>query len=101
MSDMNQLIREDARLIVLKALAEQPDERLNSSVLGQCLEAFGGITKSRDWLHSEMDWLADIGAITQTTVNSVRIAQLTEKGASHVERRIIIEGIKRPSRAGA
>ena len=101
MSDMDQLIREDARLIILKALRDQTDERLNSSLLLEIIETFGGIRKTRDWLHGELDWLAEMGAIKLTSAGSIKIATLTEKGAHHLERRFMIEGIKRPSRPGA
>lgn len=101
MSDMDRLIREDARLIVLKALREQTDEQLNSSMLLDIIETFGGIRKTREWLHGELDWLAEMGAIRLTSAGSIKIAALTEKGAHHLERRIIIEGVKRPSRPGA
>ena len=101
MSDMDQLIREDARLIILKALRDQTDERLNSSLLLEIIETYGGIRKTREWMHGELDWLAEMGAIKLTTAGSVKIATLSEKGAHHLERRIIIEGIKRPSRPGA
>ena len=101
MSDMDQLIREDARLIILKALRDQTDERLNSSLLLEIIETFGGIRKTREWLHGELDWLAEMGAVKLTSAGSIKIATLTEKGAHHLERRIMIEGIKRPSRPGA
>jgi hypothetical protein len=101
MTDMDQIIREDARLIVLKALSEQTDERLNSSVLLEIIETYGWIRKTREWLHGELDWLAEMGAVKLTSAGSVKIATLTEKGAHHLERRIVIEGVKRPSRPGA
>ena len=67
MSGMDQIIREDARLIVLKALSEQTDERLNSSVLLEIIETYGGIRKTREWLHGELDWLAEMGAVKLTS----------------------------------
>ena len=39
--DMQTLIREDARLVMLKALAEQVDESLNSGILVEHLRMFG------------------------------------------------------------
>jgi Fe2+ or Zn2+ uptake regulation protein len=96
MKTMDQIIREDARLTILKALEQQPDGRLNSELLRQTLEAFG-INKTRDWVHEELRWLEDLGAIKQTAAGSVRIAEILAKGRDHVERRIVIEGIKRPS----
>jgi hypothetical protein len=98
--DMDTLIHEDARLIVLKSLHEQVDETLNSTVLLELVRTFGGIRKDRNWLHDELAWLKEMGAITLVTAGSVQIATLTEKGARHVLREIAISGIKRPSRPG-
>lgn len=96
MSTMDRIIRAEARLVILKALDEQSDRRLSSSLLVETLRTFG-ITKSRDWVHDEMRWLADIGAITVQDAGTVRIGELTAKGADHVARTIVIEGVKRPS----
>lgn len=93
---MDRIIREDARLIILRALDDQPDARLNSDLLRETLVTFG-ITRSRDWVHDEMRALAELGAVTVTEIGTVRVATLTAKGRDHVERRIVIESIKRPS----
>ncbi len=96
MSIMERIVREEARLIVLRELDAQADGRLNSALLQRVLEGYG-ITKSRDWLHEELRFLADIGAIHITEISTVRIAEITSKGRDHVERRILLEGVKRPS----
>lgn len=96
MNAMQTVIREHARLIILRALDDQPDRRLNSALLAQVLEGFG-IAKSRDWVHEELRWLEDIGAVVLTSAGSVRIAELTTKGADHVRRHFVIEGVQRPS----
>lgn len=96
MSTMDRIIREDARLIVLRALNEQPDGRLNSDLLRETLITFG-ITKSRDWVHDELRHLEELGAIRVHEIGSVRVAAITGKGGDHVARRIVIEGVKRPS----
>ena len=98
--DMAQRIREDARLIILKELSKQVDERLHSGQLAAAIFAYGGIDRSREWVHGELDWLAEIGAVTLAKPGSVVIATLTEKGARHLRRAIAIEGIARPSRGG-
>lgn len=41
MTDMQTLIREQARLIILKALVQQVDETLNSDLMIPELRAFG------------------------------------------------------------
>ncbi len=90
-------LRAEARLILLRALEEQPDGRLNSELLRLALESYG-ITKSRDWVHEELNWLAEMGAVTIVVAGTVRVASLTAKGSDHVLRRVVIEGVKRPSR---
>jgi hypothetical protein len=96
---MDKIIRQEARLVILRELEEQPDGRLNSELLRLRLETFG-ITKSRDWVHDELNWLADMAAISVVTAGTVRVAAITAKGSDHVQRRIVIEGVKRPSREG-
>lgn len=93
---MDRIIREDARLIILKALESQPDGRLNSDLLRETLVTFG-ISKSRDWVHEELRHLAELGAVKVHSIGTVRVAEITTKGADHVARRIVIEGVKRPS----
>lgn len=97
--DLAQLIREQSRLIVLKALADQVAETLNSDFLLLELQRFG-IRKDRDWLHDELRWLADMGAIMVVPAGSLLVATLTAKGARHLSREIAIEGVQRPSRPG-
>lgn len=93
---LDRIIRSEARLIVLKALAAQVDGRLNSELLRQELETFG-INRTRAWVHEEMNYLRDVGAVTLVDAGTVRVASLLPKGLDHVERRIAIEGVKRPS----
>lgn len=95
----NDQVRPDARLIILKALAAQTDERLHSGFIAEELLRFG-IDRPRAWIHGELDWLEEMGAITQIKPGSVVVATLTEKGARHLRRAIVIEGVKRPSRPG-
>jgi hypothetical protein len=93
---MDQIIREEARLIILKALADQPDGRLNSELLRLTLETFG-ITKTREWVQAEIRHIEQAGAVTVVAAGTVLVAQLTTRGADHVGRRAYIDGVKRPS----
>ncbi len=97
--DMDQLIREQARLIILKALAAQVNDTLNSDLLGHELRPFG-ITRPREWVHGEITWLREMGAVTVLNAGSIMVATLTDKGWRHLSREIAIEGIQRPSRDG-
>lgn len=98
MSDtpMASIVRQEARLIVLRTLADDPAGSSNSSVLQTALEAWG-IAKSRDWVHAEIRWLEDVGAVRAETMGSVLLVTLTQRGLDHVERRATIDGVKRPS----
>lgn len=95
----NTQVRPDARLIILKALAAQTDERLHSGFILEELLRFG-IDRPREWVHGELDWLHQMGAVTLIKPGSVVVATLTEKGHRHLRRAVEIEGIKRPSRPG-
>jgi hypothetical protein len=90
------IIREHARLIILRELHQQSNYSSNDSMLQQVLESFG-IAKSRDWIRGELDWLVDMGAVTKINAGSAVIVTLAPKGVEHVERRLLIEGVKRPS----
>lgn len=97
---MDRIIREEARLIILRALHEQSDATLNSELLRLNLEQYG-ISRTRAWVHGELDYLAELAAVTITEAGTVKVAQLTDKGLRHVERKLTIEGVKRPSLPGA
>lgn len=96
---IDRLIREEARLIVLKALAEQADETLNSNLLVGVLSTYG-INRERPWLHGELAYLAEMGAVRLVDAGTVKIATLTDLGHRHLKRHHVIEGVKRPSRPG-
>lgn len=87
---------QDGRLVILKELAMQVDGRLNEVSLQRVLETFA-ITRSRDWVRTQMRKLAELEAVRVTEAGTVMIAQLTTLGRNHVERREIVEGVTRPS----
>ncbi|WP_029006473.1 MULTISPECIES: hypothetical protein [Azorhizobium] len=97
---MERLIREEARLILLRALAGEVNETLNSSLLTEQLRTFG-IKRERAWVHGELAYLAEMGAVTLVEAGSVKVASLTGLGRRHLDREAVIEGVKRPSRPEA
>jgi len=94
---LSEIMEREARLVVLRMLAEQSDRRLNSSLLRDELAERWAINRTRDWLHTQLRFLADVGAIHLTEAGSVLIAEITLRGLDHVERRIALDGVKRPS----
>lgn len=90
---------ESARLTILRALSDQHDFRLNDSILLSVLRDFG-FSKGRDYLRTQLRFLSDeVGAIRLSEMAAVMIAEVTEAGLDHVERRRILSGVQRPGPA--
>lgn len=89
-------VAEDGRLVILKELAQQADGRLNEVSIQRVLDAFA-ITRSREWVRTQLRKMAELEAIRLSEAGTVMIAQIRTLGRNHLERREIIEGITRPS----
>ncbi len=96
MNDFDEFLTQDARLTILKALAQEANATMNETILTKVLETFGH-TRSRDWVRTQIQKLAELGAVRTVQAGTVVIATLTQSGLDHVERRSIIAGIARPS----
>ncbi|PHQ63545.1 MAG: hypothetical protein COC10_05605 [Sphingobium sp.] len=92
----NDKVTEDGRLVILKELAMQVDGRMNEVSLMRVLDAFA-IRRSRDWVRTQLRKMAELEAVRITEAGTVMIAQITQLGRNHVERREVIEGVTRPS----
>ena len=86
-----------ARLTILRALANETDYRLNDTLLTRTLEAFA-IKRGRGYLRNQLRWLEqEAGAVKLHEVGTVMVAELTEPGLDHVERRLVLDGVLKPS----
>lgn len=93
------LLAEDRRLVILRALAEDHDYTLNDSTVKRVLEHFGhGV--SRDMVRADLQWLADQRLLRLERIAAERgelwVAKLTEDGAD-VARGRPHPGVARPS----
>lgn len=95
---MEDIIREEARLVILRLLHDETDGRLNSSLLQSILEAQYGINRPRHWVHGQIRYLEELGAVKVAEAHSILVSEITRLGADHVERRTVLEGVKRPAR---
>lgn len=95
-SDFARKVDEDARLVILRALDAMPSGMLHDNLLADALERLGHV-RSRDWLRTQINKLADLGAVEASPRGSVILVKITLAGIDHVERRTLIEGIRRPS----
>ncbi|MER9623247.1 hypothetical protein NKI98_17695 [Mesorhizobium sp. M0222] len=96
MTDFDNYLTADARLVILRELNHQTDGRLNEVMLTKALDGFGH-NRSREWVRTQLRKLAELGAVKVTEVGTVMVAAVTRSGVDHVERRSIIEGVARPS----
>lgn len=98
--DYAKKLREDGRLIILKALAEQVNDTLASNVLQDTVLPVFGIRQDRAWVHLQLDYLENLGAIAVVNAGTVKVATLTAIGQKHLDRLIAVEGVTRPSLIG-
>ena len=98
--DYQKKIREDARLIILRALAEQTNDTLASNIIQDTVLPVFGIRQDRAWVHRQIDFLENLGAVAVVSAGSVKVATLSLLGKRHVLREIALEDVTRPSMAG-
>lgn len=98
--DYTKKIRDDARLIVLRALSEQTNDTLASNIIQDAVLPVFGIRQDRPWVHLQLDYLANLGAISLINAGTVKVATLTKLGKRHLDRDIALEDVTRPSLAG-
>ena len=90
-----QVLTEDARLVILKALQAQTDGRLNEVILERELDRFGH-RRSRAWIRTQILALEGVGAVTKVEHGSVMVASITRLGLAHCERREVVDWVARP-----
>ena len=87
-------VRAERRLVILRLLNELATYTAN--ILASGLSHYG-VPASRDQVHTELDWLAEQGLVTQEDLGiGVRTATLTARGAEVALGRAIVSGVKRP-----
>lgn len=91
-----QVLIEDARLVILKALEAQTDGRLNEVILERELDRFGH-RRSRQWVRTQILKLEELGVVTKVEAGTVMVASITRLGIAHCERREVVDGVARPS----
>lgn len=96
MNSFARLVTEDRRLVILRFLHEDPDYKLNTSVLRMALDAVGH-SASRDQVETDVAWLAETGLVEVETVGNVCVVRLTARGADVATGRAVVPGVKRPS----
>jgi len=93
--DLAEQIAKEARLYILRELAEQTNGRLSASLLKRVLDAHE-IHRDRDWIETQLEKLEALGAISIIHAGTMPIAVIERVGLDHLEQRAVISGIARP-----
>ncbi len=95
MGSYKQLIAENRRLVILKALEQDPGYSHNEEVLRGVLK-MAGHTISRDTLRMELSWLAEQDLVRADYVEDILTARLTVRGQDVANGSAQVPGVKRP-----
>lgn len=89
--------RREARLIILRFLAEEANRKMTSAALTLKMNEMFLMDRDRAWVEQELDFLAEMGAIRLVPAGTVRIAILLAHGARHLSQAITIPNVMRPT----
>ncbi|HBG06313.1 MAG: hypothetical protein A2075_12145 [Geobacteraceae bacterium GWC2_58_44] len=90
------LLTEDERLVILRALEKDLGYSHNESILHSVVERYGHAC-SRDKVRTHLTWLQEQGLLTLKTVGTIYVATITQRGADVATGRAVVPGVKRPS----
>lgn len=91
------VIRREARLIIMRELNDQLNRSMTSTAMRNRLEEAFLIARTRGWVEAEFGYLAQVGAVRVTPAGSIKIATLTEVGRSHLALRTFLPDVDSPS----
>lgn len=87
------VMRQEVRLIILRALGEQQNRRMTASALTLYMNEMFLLGWDRAEVDQELDYLERMGAIQIIPAGTTRVAKLLRHGARHLSHDIIIPGI--------
>ncbi len=93
-------MEEEARLAILKELAKEDNKAMSSARMQKFLLKNLWIDKPREWVEKQFVYLRDMGAVTITQADTVKIARLTDRGEFHLQCIITIPGVDSPTARG-
>ena len=86
-------------MVILRFLADEPDYRMNTSLLQDALDSVAHRV-SRDVVHADAAWLQDVGLVKNEQLGPVLIIELMPRGLDVASGRTLVPGVKRPMPRG-
>jgi len=93
--NFNELLTQDQRLVILRALAQDLGYSHNESIIHSIMERFGHKV-SRDKVRTHLSWLSEQGLVTLEEVVGYYVATITTRGVDVANGAAIVPGVKRP-----
>lgn len=91
----DELLTQDQRLVILRALRTDLGYSHNESIIHSILERFGHKV-SRDKVKTHLEWLKEQGLVTLDNVVGYYVATITQRGVDVADGSATVPGIKRP-----
>ncbi|HRO86909.1 MAG TPA: ArsR family transcriptional regulator [Chiayiivirga sp.] len=88
-------LTEDRRLVLLRILGDLPGYRSNSSVLRKLMDGFGHAV-ARDYIATQLQWLAEQALVALTDLDGVLVVELTPYGQDVASGLSHVPGVARP-----
>lgn len=95
---MKDMIKEQARLVILRSLTECRGEA-NDSILQSCLDVYG-LKLSRDEVRTHIAWLEEQDLVTTAPVGGCVVVTIKGRGEDVAEGRAVVPGVKKPRAGG-
>lgn len=86
---------EKGRLVILEVIAREFNGHLREDLVQKALDAYF-ISRSIEWVRTQLRKLEEIGAVTLTEDGGKLIAGITRAGRDHVDRRTELDGVAWP-----
>ena len=96
MTSLAATMRADARLTILRVLAEDPGYSTNHAILRIAVDRLSAITMSEDEVKRHLEWLENHGAVVTEAAAPYLLARLTDRGLALARGEANLDGVSRP-----
>lgn len=94
---MSSAVDQEARLIILRELKDQPGHSMTSTAMRRTLLEAWLIDRPREWVEDQFEWMAAREVVRLTRAGSIKIATLMDRGRQHLALRSYVSGIESPT----
>ena len=97
-ADYKEHVEKRGRLVILQQIAAEFNGHLREELIQKALDVYL-ISRSIEWVRTQLRKLEELGAVTITEDDGKLIAKITRTGRDHIERRSALSGVAWPDDA--